>query len=65
MPVFHEMNANGLLELVMVADSMNNIIKKGTTRSKYEYKPEDVEDKDYSKLFKDYYELAAETDEYH
>lgn len=30
--IFHEMHAIGLLELVMVADQFNNIIKKNLTR---------------------------------
>lgn len=35
------MYANGLLEVVMVADSLNEVIRKGSVRSKYNYKPED------------------------
>lgn len=31
-PIFHEMNANGLLELVMVADAVNEVIRKGMVR---------------------------------
>ena len=49
------MNANGLLEVVMVADAMNDVIRKGMVKQHYEYKPQDEPDKNY-KFFKDYYD---------
>lgn len=55
--VFNEMYANGLLELVMAADQVNEMIRKGMQKQKYEYKPTDTPDKQY-KFFKDYYDKA-------